>query len=57
MLIPKIRETIKERMIPEIYENVRIEASGLSINPTLLGAAAIATDRVLERPSEYLSFS
>ncbi len=50
-------ETVKERVFPEIYDNVRIEISKLGIDSTLLGAAAIATDKVLRKPSEYLAIS
>ena len=57
LLLPKIKETVKNRMLPEIYENVRIEISKLGVDSTLLGAAAIATDKVLRRPSKYLAVS
>ncbi len=53
-LLKTIKETVRDRVLPEIYENVRIEMSELGVDPTLLGAAAIATDKVLARPSEYL---
>ncbi len=55
MILPKIKETVKERAIPELYSQVKIELSKLSVDPTLYGAAAIATDRVLSKPSEYLT--
>ncbi len=55
ILLPKIREVVKERAIPELYEKVRIEMSGLEVDPTLYGAAAIATDMVLSNPSIYLN--
>ena len=54
LLLPTIKRVVKERTLPEIGERVRIEISNLSIDPTLYGAAAIATDRVLRKPSEYL---
>ncbi len=54
ILLPPIEEIIKERVLPEIYEKVRIRISGLGVDPTLCGAAAIATDRILRKPSEYL---
>lgn len=57
LLLPKIKETVKNRMLPEVYENVRIEISKLGVDSTLLGAAAIATDKVLRRPSKYLAVS
>ncbi len=54
LLLPTIKRIVKERTIPEVSERVRIEISSLNIDPTLYGAAAIATDRVLRKPSEYL---
>ncbi len=54
LLLPTIKSVVKERTLPEIGERVRIEISNLSIDPTLYGAAAIATDKVLRKPSEYL---
>ncbi len=54
LLLPVILDTVKERVIPEVFENVRIVNSQLGVDPTLLGAAAIATDKVLKKPSEYL---
>ena len=54
LLITTIKETVQARVIPEMYEKVKIEFSKLSVDPTLYGAAAIATDRLLRKPSEYL---
>ncbi len=54
LLLPRVKEVIKERIIPEMYEKIKIEISSLNIDSTLYGAAAIATDRLLRRPSEYL---
>ncbi len=57
LFMPVIMETVKERVFPEIYDNVRIEISKLGVDSTLLGAAAIATDKVLRKPSEYLAIN
>ena len=54
-LLPTIKKIVEERTIPEVSSKVRIEISRLKIDPTLYGAAAIATDRVLRKPSEYLA--
>ena len=54
LILPTIKRIVEERTIPEISSRVRIKISKLSIDPTLYGAAAIATDRVLRKPSEYL---
>lgn len=53
-LLPTIKKIVEERTIPEVSSKVRIEISRLKVDPTLYGAAAIATDRVLRKPSEYL---
>lgn len=55
MILPVIERTIRDRVLPEVYENVGIEISELGVDSTLLGAAAIATDKVLRKPSEYLA--
>lgn len=55
LMLPVIDEVIKERVIPELYDEVKIVFSKLGVDPTLYGAAAIATDRVLRKPSEYLA--
>ena len=55
ILLPTIKEVVKERAIPELYEKIRIEISELEVDPTLYGAAAIATDMVLSKPSIYLN--
>ncbi|MCR5687949.1 MAG: ROK family transcriptional regulator [Lachnospiraceae bacterium] len=55
LLLPEIQKTVRERVVPEIFDNARIEISRLGIDSTLLGAAAIATDKVLRKPSEYLA--
>ena len=54
LILPTVKKIVEERTIPEIHNRVKIEISTLSIDPTLYGAAAIATDRVLRKPSEYL---
>ena len=55
LLLPIIREVVKQRTIPELYENVQIKHSQLKVDSTLYGAAAIATDRVLLMPSAFLA--
>ncbi len=55
LLLPTIRETVRERVVPELYGNVRIKISGLQVDPTLYGAAAVATDKVLQLPSAFLA--
>ncbi len=55
LILPTIKEIVRERTIPEVSERVKIEISKLGVDPTLYGAAAIATDKVLRKPSEYLT--
>ena len=55
ILLPVVLETVKKRAIPELFSEVDIRFSELPIDPTLYGAAAIATDKVLSRPSDYLT--
>ena len=57
LLLPTIKKIVEERTLKAISSNVRIEISKLKIDPTLYGAAAIATDRVLRKPSEYLTLN
>lgn len=54
LLLPTINRIVKERVLPDISERVQIKISKLTVDPTLYGAAAIATDKVLRKPSEYL---
>lgn len=54
LLLPTINRIVKERVLPEISSKVQIKISELPVDPTLYGAAAIATDKVLRKPSEYL---
>ena len=54
LLLPTIEKIVKERTLPDISNNVQIKISKLTVDPTLYGAAAIATDKVLRKPSEYL---
>lgn len=55
LLLPIIEDTVKRRIIKELHANVQIEISGLLVDPTLYGAAAIATNKVLELPSTFLA--
>lgn len=55
LLLPIIKEVVKQRTISELYDNVQIKLSQLKVDSTLYGAAAIATDRVLLMPSAFLA--
>lgn len=55
LILEDIKSFTGERAIPELYEKTKIMISELEVDPTLYGAAAIATDRILRKPSEYLT--
>ena len=54
LLLPTIRDVVRQRVVCEFYSNVQIKISGLKTDPTLYGAAAVATDKVLQMPSAFL---
>jgi predicted NBD/HSP70 family sugar kinase len=53
LLMPTIREVVGQRGIPELLNGVQIKISDLRIDPTLYGAAATATNEVLQLPSKF----
>jgi len=53
LLMPTIWEVVKQRVIPELYNSVKIKISDLKIDTTLYGAAATATNKVLQLPSKF----
>ena len=53
LILPVIWDVVKQRTIPELHSRVQIGISALKIDPTLYGAAAIATDKVLSLPSAF----
>lgn len=55
LLMPTIQEVVKQRSISELSSSVQIKISSLKVDPTLYGAAAIATDKVLQMPSAFLA--
>ncbi len=56
LLMPTIHEVVKQRVIPELYTKVQIKISNLKVDPTLYGAAAIATNKVLQLPSTFSAY-
>ena len=54
MLLEEIKAVTKERVLPDVYENLNIRLSDFRIDPILYGAAALATDRFLNNPSKFL---
>ncbi len=55
LLLPTIQDVVKQRAISELQTRVEIKISSLKVDPTLYGAAAIATDKVLQMPSAFLA--
>lgn len=53
LLMPTIQEVVQQRVIPELHTRVQIKMSTLTIDPTLYGAAATATNKVLQLPSKF----
>ena len=53
LLLESIRETVKGRVIPELYETTRICYSQLPYNTSLFGAAAVAVDHILMNPVAF----
>jgi predicted NBD/HSP70 family sugar kinase len=53
LLMPTIREVVEHRGIPELLNRVQIKISDLQVDPTLYGAAATATNEVLQLPSKF----
>lgn len=55
LLLPVIKEVVKQRIIDELHTKVQIKISNLKVDPTLYGAAAAATDKLLQMPSAFLA--
>lgn len=54
-LLNIVRKTVEEHVLPSIYKNLRIELSSFSNDPILVGAGALAVDKILSRPSQICS--
>lgn len=55
LILPIVQDVVRKRTIPELHTKVQIKISSLKVDPTLYGAAAIATDKVLAMPSAFLA--
>lgn len=53
LLLPTVQEVVRQRTLPELYSKVKMKISNLKVDPTLYGAAAVATDKVLQLPSAF----
>jgi glucokinase-like ROK family protein len=54
ILIDSIRQTMKPRLLPIVYENLTIQTTEFVNDSILYGAAAIAADHFLRSPNHYL---
>ncbi|ANE48702.1 hypothetical protein SY83_03555 [Paenibacillus swuensis] len=57
LLIDTISKTIKENVLPDISNRVKVELSSFEQDDILIGSATIAIDSILNQPSSYLAFS
>lgn len=53
-LLEILRKTVRERVLSDIYEKTDIRFSSFQHDPALIGGAALAVDKLLRRPTEFL---
>lgn len=53
LLLPVIQDVVRQRTVSELHAKVQIKISRLKVDSTLYGAAAVATDKVLQLPSAF----
>ncbi len=53
IMLRSIQNTVRERILPELYEHVRIKYCCLKEDPTLLGAMATVLDNFLLDPYQF----
>lgn len=56
-LLDEIKRTVRQRAIPEIYESTTIRLTPMPTDATVLGAAAVAINYLLDHPSDFFSFN
>lgn len=49
-LLDIVRKTVKERTLPDINKSLKIELSSFECDPVLIGASALAIERILQNP-------
>lgn len=54
LMLEHIKKIAKERLLPCLYDNLTIICSRFNHDPILYGAAAVATDRFVRWPSDFL---
>lgn len=55
MLLREVRNVVDRRVVPELADGTTITLSALPADATLCGAAAVATNRFLDHPSEFFA--
>jgi predicted NBD/HSP70 family sugar kinase len=54
-MLREIETVVNDRILPSVYRNLTIKMSNFRIDPILYGAAAIATDHILKKPSSFIN--
>ncbi len=57
VLLDAAKEVVRERTISELHRDIRIRMTTLKYDSILMGAAALATDLLLDNPSSLFSFA
>lgn len=57
MILDAVDEVVKERVLESLYKNLDIVISNFDADPILYGAAAVAIDYFLKRPSIFIEAS
>ena len=53
LMLKQVKESVKERVIPEIYDNMSITMSLVASDSIIHGAAIVAIEDVFEHPGNY----
>lgn len=54
ILLEGVKRIARERLLPFLYDNLTVTCSRFEQDPILYGAAAVATDRFVRWPSDFL---
>jgi len=54
LYLDAVREVLKKRLLPSIYDKLRIEFSSLQQDTVLMGAVALVTDLIFMNPSDIV---
>lgn len=54
MYLDEIRAVLRERLLPALYENIRVCFSTLKNDTVIMGAVALATNMILQNPTAHL---